>query len=171
MIDAAAPAVRLLVAVVAHFDDHDWDLPERRYIAAGQQQTLAVDDEHLCVSLIGMTPGASDATTKGGGYPSKGASAAIVARAAYMLRLMRCVAVIDDDGCPPPAEQIHADGLRLLADPGRLLDAVYTWAAAEPHNLTVTIGQVDPVGPEGGMAGHLLAVTLAPVQAVPIGGP
>ncbi|MDN5919086.1 MAG: hypothetical protein L0I76_28995 [Pseudonocardia sp.] len=167
MIDVAAPAVRILDAVVAHFEDRGWELPARRYVAVGAQHAIAVDDEHLIVSLVQMTPGASDTTARGGGYPARGASATMMPRATYMIRLMRCVATVDDDGHPPPAATLHADGLRLLADPGRLLDSVYAWAEAEPHNATVTLGQVDPEGPEGGLAGHMLAVTLAPVQAWP----
>lgn len=168
MIDVAAPAQRLLQAVVDHFDDHDWELPSRRYLAAGQQQGIAVDDEHLCVALVQLRRGAAE-NARGGVSPGKGAASATVASATYLLRLMRCVAVLDDDGVPPAAHQINADGLRLMADPGQLMDAVFAWAAAEPHNLTVDPGPVEPLGPEGGFAGHSIRITLAPVQDYPVG--
>lgn len=169
MIDVAAPAARILDFIVNYFADHDWDLPPRRYLAAGQQQGIAADDEHLCVSLAGLYRGASVNSRAASGSPAKGAGAAPLARAEYFVRLLRCVATVDDEGRPPAAAQVHADGLRLMEDPGQLLDALYSWAAAEPHNLTVDFGPVEPVGPEGGLAGHLVRVILAPAQAVPIG--
>lgn len=171
MIDVAAPARRLLDAVVDHFADHDWDLPARRYIAAGQQAGIAADTEHLAVALATVQRGASENSRGGGGSPAHGAGAAPLVRAEYLLRLMRCVAVVDDDGTPPTAQQIHADGLRLLEDPGHMLAALYAWAEAEPHNATVNFGPIEPVGPEGGLAGHLVRVALAPVQGWPVGGP
>lgn len=171
MIDVAAPAQRLLDAVVDHFADHDWDLPPRRYIAAGQQAGIAADDEHLAVALATVQRGASENSRGGGSSPAYGAGAAPLVRAEYLLRLMRCVAVVDDDGTPPTAQQIHADGLRLLEDPGHLLAALYAWGEAEPHNATVNFGPIEPVGPEGGLAGHLVRVTLAPVQDWPAGAP
>lgn len=171
MIDVAAPAERILDAVIAHHDQHRWDLPAARYIAAGQVQALAADGEHLAVAFVALHRGASANSRGFAGSPARGAGAAPLVRAEYGLRLLRCVAVVDDEGHAPPVEQIHADGLRLLADPGRILDALYAWAAAEPHNLTVDFGPIEPVGPEGGLAGHLIRVTLSPVQDMPIGAP
>ena len=164
MIDVAAPAQRLLQAVIDHFESHDWDLPGRRYLAPGQQAGLAVDDEHLCVALVQLRRAAAEGSRQGSS-PGKGAGPATLASATYLLRLMRCVATLDDEGHAPPAHEINADGLRLMADPGQLMDAVFAWAAAEPHNLTVDPGPVEPLGPEGGYAGHSIRITLAPVQA------
>lgn len=171
MIDAAAPAQRLLDAVVAHFTGHGWDLPDDRYVAAGQPAALAADGEHLAVALIAVTRGAAKTSRGNTDTPAQGASSAPLVRAEYALRLLRCVAVVDEDGYPPPPAQIHADGLRLLADPGRVLSALYAWGEAEPHNATVDFGPIEPVGPEGGLAGHLVRVFLSPVQAYPVGGP
>lgn len=168
MIDVAAPAERILDAVIAHHTAHGWDLPAARYIAAGQVQALAADGEHLAIAFSTLQRGAA-ATSRGPASPGKGAGASPLVRADFMLRLLRCVAVVDDEGHAPPVAQIHADGLRLLQDPGRILDALYAWAETEPHNLTVDFGPVEPVGPEGGLAGHLCRVTLSPVQDVPIG--
>ena len=134
-------------------------------------QGLAADGEHLAVAFAALHRGASAQSRGFSGSPAHGAGAAPLVRAEYVLRLLRCVAVVDDQGDAPATAQIHADGRRLLADPGRLLDALYAWAAAEPHNLTVDFGPIEPVGPEGGLAGHLVRVTISPVQDVPIGGP
>lgn len=169
MIDVAAPAQRLLDAVIAFYDDHDWDLPARRYLAPGQQQGVAVDDEHLCVAVAGLYRGASDQARQVQS-PAHGAGASTLVRADLLLRLMRCVAVVDDDGRAPPAHQITADALAVWADAGQLMAAVIAWAEAEPHNATVSLGPVTPHGPDGGFAGHSIRVTLAPVQDNP-GGP
>lgn len=163
MIDVAAPAQRLLAAVAAHYESHDWDLPARRYLAPGQQAGVAVDDEHLCVALVQLRRTAAEGSRQSPS-PGKGVGAAMLASATYMLRLMRCVATVDDEGHPPTAAQVTADALAVWADAGQLMDAVYAWAAAEPHNLTVDPGPVEPHGPEGGFAGHSIRITLAPVQ-------
>lgn len=164
MIDVVAPARRLLDHTIAHFEGRGWDLPERRYLAAGAQHSIAVDDEHLMVSLIQINPGPSDAGGTAGGAPSTGIAAFIPPRASLMLRLMRCVPTVDGKGRAPAVEKLHEAGARLLADPGRLLDAVASWLAAEPMQKNATWGQVDPQGPEGGYAGHIVTVTLSTIQ-------
>lgn len=169
MIDVAAPAERILDAVVAHHTARGWDLPASRYVAAGQVQELAADGEHLAVAFAGLHRGASTNSRSQAGSPAYGAGAAPLVRAEYMLRLLRCVSVVDDQGYAPAVEQIHADGLRLLTDPGRLVDAIYAWADTEPHNATVDWGPVEPVGPGGGLAGHIVRIVLAPAQDWPIG--
>lgn len=171
MIDAAAPAQRLLDAVVAFYENHDFELPGRRYLAAGQQSGVAVDDEHLCVALAALNQGAAQ-NARGGGGPAYGAGATLI-RAEYLLRLMRCVAVGDlaEDGTVllPTAAQITADAKNVMADAGQLMAAAIAWADAEPHNATVQFGPVEPHGPEGGFAGHSIRVTLSPAQAYPVG--
>lgn len=171
MIDVAAPAQRLLAAVVDHYEDNDWDLPARRYLAPGQQAGVAVDDEHLCVALVGLYSASSD-NSRQTTTPGKGAGSANVARAVYLLRLMRCVAVADltpeGEAILPSAAQITADALAVMADPGQLMDAMYRWAESEPPHLTVSPGPVEPHGPEGGFAGHSIRITLAPAQGLDV---
>lgn len=164
MIDVAAPAQRLLAAIAAHYADHDWDLPSRRYLAAGQQQVLAADGEHVCVTMGALHRGSTGGRSQGVGTSGKGAGAAPLPRVELILRIMRCVATIDDDGVPPTAAQITADALRVLEDPAQLVDALYAWAASEPPHLTVDFGPIEPIGPEGGLVGHFVPVVIAPVQ-------
>ena len=168
MIDALGPAQRMLDFVVAYFDTNGWDLPPRRYLTAGSPMVAAADDAHLLVGLDRMLPGASDATSRGGAALSRAAGSVIVPRADYVIRLMRCIAGVTDDGDIPSAPVLNADGQRLLRDPGRLLTAVMWWRETELEalnpNPNVTIGQVDVLGPMGGLAGHAVRVTIGPVQ-------
>lgn len=164
VIDVAAPALRLLDAVVAHFAANGWDLPERRYVAHGAQHSMAVDDAHLLVSLVQVVPGPADNTERAGGLPGSGIGAIAMPRATLMLRLMRCVTTVDAKGRAPAAAKLHEDGLRLLADPGRMLSAIEAWLAAERLQKTATWGEIEPQGPEGGISGHLAVVTISPIQ-------
>lgn len=168
MIDAAAVAQRMLTAIVDYFDDRSWDLPERRYLAAGSPNVLAADDEHLAVTLAAMYSGITPRSLNQTGVPSRGARSMHVPRADFKVRLMRCVATIDDSGEPPTPDQLTADGLRLLADPGRLMTALFAWQDHDTQpvftNPEVVIGDAEVIGPMGGLAGHMVTVTMGPVQ-------
>lgn len=162
-IDASALAQRMLAGVVAHFEAQDWELPERCYVAPGSPNVIADDGEHLVIALESLGTGAATASG-GGGMLSRAAGAQGPPKAVFGARLMRC---IDPDVAPETAS-IHADGVRLLLDPGRLLDALFTWRESELHPLNpnpmVDIGQVGVIGPMGGLAGHMAKVTISPVQ-------
>lgn len=168
MIDAAAVAQRMLTAVEGYFDAHSWDLPERRYLAAGSPTILAADDEHLAVALSAMHSGITPRSLNQTGVPSRGARSMHVPRADFKVRLMRCVSTIDDSGQPPTPDELTTDGLRLLADPGRLLTALFDWQNHDTQpvftNPEVVIGDVEVVGPMGGLAGHMVTVIIGPVQ-------
>lgn len=167
MIDVSAVAQRMLTAIEAHFDAQSWDLPERRYLAAGSPNILAADDEHLAVALSAMAAGTTGVAGSVGQL-SRAAGAQGPPRATITARLMRCVSTIDDSGEPPTAVELHADGLRLLADPGRLLTALFAWRLSELEafnpNPTVEIGNVEVIGPMGGLAGHAVPIVISPVQ-------
>lgn len=166
--DSQAPAQRMLDAVVAYFTTQGWDLPPRCYLTAGDPMAAAADDAHLLVGLDRILPGASDVTARGGALLSKGLGSVNMNRAVYLVRLMWCIAVPSDDGDIPSAATLNADGVRLLRDPGRLLTALIDWRENEPltasGNGLVTIGQVDTLGPGGGMAGCTATVTISPIQ-------
>lgn len=168
MIDALAPGQRMLDALVGHFTDRGWDLPARRYLSAGNPLNVAADDEHLMIGLDRLIPGSTDVSPRAGGWPSRGIGSVSIPRANYLVRLMWCVTGSNEDALIPAAEHLHADAQRLLRDPGRLLDALYTWREQEPlatsPNALVTIGQIDTVGPTGYLAGCAATVTIAPVQ-------
>lgn len=168
MINCAAVAQRMLTAVEDHFDTQGWDLPGRRYVAAGSHRLVAADDEHLAVCLVQMLPGISEQAGRSGSYLSRGVGAVSPPRAQYALRLMRCISTVDDAGDPPTAAELNDDGLRLMLDPGRLMTALFAWREVEIRpdnpNPNVTIGNCEVIGPMGGMAGHSVEITIGPVQ-------
>lgn len=167
MIDTLGPAQRILDYVPTYFDDRGWDLPERRYLANGNPMVVAMDDAHFVVGLENTRPGVNEASGRSG-ILSKGVGAAMVPRASYVVRVMRCVATVSDQGDLPTAAAITADGQRLLQDPGRLLTALFAWREDDMQPLNtnppVTIGQVEAVGPMGGLAGWIVHITIGPVQ-------
>lgn len=168
MINCAAVAERLLAAIESHFAEQGWDLPARRYVAAGSYRLIAADDEHLAVCLAAMQPGISDQGGRAGAYLSRASGAVGPPRAEYAVRIMRCVSTVDDVGDVPSAAELNDDGLRLLLDPGRLMTAMFAWRETELRadnpNPNVTIGNCEPIGPLGGLAGHSVMMTIGPVQ-------
>lgn len=158
----------MLTAIEDRFDSQGWDLPERRYVAAGSHRSIAADDEHLAICLSQMIPGLSDASQRGGGYLSRGAGAVGPPRAEFAIRIMRCIATVDSVGDVPSAAELHDDGMRLLLDPGRIMDALFVWRESEIRpdnpNAQVTIGSCEVIGPLGGLAGHSIEIVIGPVQ-------
>lgn len=164
-IDVVAVANRMLTSISGYFDAQGWDLPERRYVAAGLPTMIADDDEHLAVCLESMSSGVSQrATTSISGVQAKGARSMHVPRANFGVRIIRCVS----SDTAPTMEDLQADGERVLADPGHLLTALFNWVdtdrtAYNPNPMT-TIGDVAPFGPMGGVAGHIVKVVVGPIQ-------
>jgi hypothetical protein len=167
-IDVAAVLERCLDAVVDHHAAQGWPLPRDRYVAAGSPNEVAVDGEHLAVMLDGLTPGANAGSQRSAVAQSRVVGAVIIPRATLVLRLMRCVPTVDDQGHPPSVAALHAAGLDLAADVGRVLAALYAWRQTETvpasRNAQVELGQVEAIGPGGGLAGHLFFFTISPVQ-------
>lgn len=161
MIDVVAPAQRLLDHIVACETD-EWKLPAARYVAAGDGPAWD-GREHLLVGLTQIAPGSSDGSESPIG-PGRGLGQMTMPRASLMVRLLRKVSTIDQNGRTPPASALHADGLRVLADAGPLLHAISTWLQVERVTKEATWGQLDAIGPEGGYAGHLAIVTISPIQ-------
>lgn len=161
MIDVVAPCQRLLDHIVACETD-EWKLPAARYVAAGDGPAWD-GREHLLVGLTQIAPGSSDGSDSPIG-PGRGLGQMTMPRASLMVRLLRKVTTIDANTRIPAASMLHADGLRVLADAGPLLDAIAGWLAVERVTKEATWGQLDAIGPEGGYAGHLAVVTISPIQ-------
>ena len=167
MIDAAAVGQRILSTIEATFDAQGWDLPARRYLSAGSPNILAVDDEHLAVALSAMHSGVTPRSLNSTGVTSRGVKSIHVPRADFGVRLMRCVATVDDNLQAPTTAQLNADGLKLLTDPGRLLTALFEVADTDEMmkiGAILIVGDVQVIGPMGGLAGHTATLTVGPVQ-------
>ena len=155
-------AARLMATVLATYEKAGVELPERQYLAPGP--LAAWDGPHLAVTLTGTLPGTSDTSARPGGLPGKGVGSMSIPRATYDARVLRCIPTLDDDGNAPTAEELTEATETLLRDLGLLLDAAYAWAAKENPNVTVTVGQATPLGPEGQLAGYAVHCTASPIQ-------
>lgn len=159
---ATGHAERLLAALLAVYDEARVELPTRRYLAPGPM--TAWDDEHAAVYLTSTLPGSSDRANTPGGHPARGAGAQSTPRGAYEARVVRCIPTLDDDGAAPPADAITSSARELLRDVGLLLDAVYRFAGEAPLGSVATPGQAQPLGPDGGLAGWSVTVTVGPLM-------
>lgn len=162
MIDPGAPARRLLATVEQTYTGAGVDLPQRRYLLAGNAAGAAWDDEHLSVSLNAVMPG--PAPSDQGIAVAARQVGTVLPRATYEIRILRCWPTVGDDGTPPSPEEITAAAGPLLRDAGLLLEALYAYAKADRSNGTMTVGEIAPLGPEGGLAGYAAVITLSPIQ-------
>lgn len=159
--DPAAPAARLLAAVEQHYAAHDVALPERRYLLAGNAAGAAWDDEHVSVSLNAVQPGPAPTSQRTTLAPAQ--VGVVMPRGVYEIRILRCWPTVDDDGQPPTAEEITAAAVPLMRDAGLILGALHAYAAADRTAGTMTVGEVAPLGPLGGLAGYAVVITLSPM--------
>lgn len=77
------------------------------------------------------------------------------------VEIIRCVAVIDDQGTPPSQEQITADALALLDDSEALRDQLLQVPHEVPQVSRIALTGWQPQNPEGGCAGGSWSARLA----------
>jgi hypothetical protein len=152
------PAERLLAALVTEFGA---SIPDRHYLAPGPN--AAWDGEHLAVSIVQVLPGSSDASSRAGGFPSHQAGSMQIPRVVMEARILRCIPALDSSGRPPTAAGIQTAAAGLMDDLGLLLDGAYRFLKDSQQSVA-TIGQADPLGPEGGLGGYRVVVTYAMVD-------
>lgn len=166
-LDIATLGQHVYDAVVAHYAAAPLPiepLPNRKYIAAGDAIATAWDCEQFTVSCqaIGHGP-APDAGTpsaqSGTGYGVFG-----VRHVVFAAQLVRCVAVTPDGEDFPAVAAMHADGVRSLRDAGMLSQALTELASRLRQGLgrgvSITTGDVVPVGPEGAHVGLVAGFTV-----------
>lgn len=160
-------ATRILDAVVSHFEASahadDVDLPDRRYVCAGDPLAVPWDCAQLTVAMQGVTTGAAvDARplSPRSGTPS---GVALVRSVTYVVSLVRCVPVQDDVGNPPSVARMETAGRTFARDMGLLSQAVVELASqlreGLPVGQTVQAGEVAPVGPDGEYVGLVAPVS------------
>lgn len=78
--------------------------------------------------------------------------------AAFTVQVVRCVPVPDDTGAPPTALELGDSAVALLHD---LAAVIYDVLASDVFGgcSSVAFGQVDSLGPSGGMAGWSWPIT------------
>lgn len=133
-------------------------LPDRRLLLGGDPAMVAWDCEQFTVALQGIGNGQSDDTAATAPQTGAGTSVFNVRHAIFEVTLLRCVAVVDDDGTPPLDAVLLAEGERFMRDAGMLSQALTEIASRvrqkllEPGGIA-RVGQILPVGPDGGFSG------------------
>lgn len=153
---AADLARRFLDAVVDHFTAAGVDLPDRRFLAAGNPQLIAWDCEQLFVALtglgIGPAPDSPVQSPRAGGP----VGAFNVRHAIFSIQLVRCTPTVGEGSNDvfPPVAEIDAAGERSINDAGLLSDAVVQMCSRLQKELgrnhSVQAGLTSSLGPEGG---------------------
>lgn len=162
---AADLARKFLNGVVDHFAAAGVELPDRRFLAAGNPQLIAWDCEQLFVALTGIGIGpAPDAPVQS---PRTGGpvGAFNVRHAIFSIQLVRCTPTVGENSSDPypPATAIDAAGEQSINDAGLLSDAVVRMCSQLQQELgrnhSVQAGLTSSLGPEGGF--HANEATVA----------
>jgi hypothetical protein len=147
----------VLAAVIRYFEANAVDLPDRRYVTAGDPNLVAWDCSQLVVCLTDLGWGrAADATQLS---PSFGKAASINAmrHATYSVLLTREVPTIEDGGELPAAADLNTSGLDVMRDAGILSQALVNFVTWRDPSLPVggsaQAGAVQMIGPAGGLVG------------------
>lgn len=162
----------LFRAVVDHFAARSQpeyqDLPERRYLAAGDSSSVAWDCEQFTVSLEGIGTGSSQDSPSPALPPGVPAGVAGVRYLTLMCSLVRCTPTLDESGNFPSVEAMAEAGALFYRDAGLLSQAVVEWVSQMRHQLgrsaLVKAGDVLPAGPEGPFAGLICSVQITAVE-------
>lgn len=158
--DLYGTAAKLLSLFESELTGLGISLPDRRYVSPGQ--IPAWDGEQLTVNLIGVAQGQP-------GMPLATSFSPTAAHyhAQYGLSLLRAVPVIESEGPlmlqVPDGEQITEASSEILGDAAALVKA---GQRIHQSYLATSAGEgfmfeLQTVGPEGGLAGHRLLVTLS----------
>jgi hypothetical protein len=156
----------LLATTVTVYDQAAVVLPARRVIVPGAPEISAWDCESVLVGFMQGRAGGSDTTARPGGVPAPVAGNIQVLRWDLRLILVRCIPTVTKEGAPPPAEDVTGAGRMLLDDAELVAKALYR-AAADPavrelaNGTTITHGGIRALGPSGGYAGVMGALTIA----------
>lgn len=166
-LDVGAVARVILDGLTTHYAAaHGIDLPDRRFIAPGMPELVAVDCPCVIVTCSGI--GLGPAPGVGGQSQRTGnpISAAGLRHAIYAVQIWRASPESTGGGAkPPPVERLTNAGLLLMRDAGLLSQALVDICTDVDRQIgdgIVQPGAVNSLGPEGGVAGNqgTLAVTV-----------
>lgn len=130
-------------------------LPEPQQVvnAAFAQHALDCEQFVVAVNEFGPDPGAI--ITADGGTRLYGAFAAGITVA-----VVRCVPTVDDGGNPPATAEVEASAADVLADLSLVMSAATQWATGTGSCRYVNLGRATPIGPDGGLGGVTLPLTV-----------
>lgn len=165
LLDVAGTAAKLLQLVVDVATEESIDLPDRQYVTAGTSGAEGWDDEQVVVGISNLIPGnAARPAALVGQSTSAGPGAPMLMSAVLRVEIVRCTPGPDDNGKPPSASELNTAGLEAMRD-AALLHLVRV-KATEAATLTpggradILPGNVQPAGPEGGLSGMALTITV-----------
>lgn len=164
-LDIGSVATTILAALVTHYQAAAGiTLPERRFIAPGAPELIAIDCECMVVTCSGIGLGPAPGV---GGQPMKAGSqvsSSALRHAIYAVQVWRKVPELDTGGRPPAVERLTAAGLEVMRDAGLISQALVDICTAVdrivPRDAIVAPGAVTTLGPEGGVAGNQASLSV-----------
>lgn len=81
--------------------------------------------------------------------------------ARLVVGILRCAAVVDDQGRAPSSERLTADALKVQRDRAIVYEALRCCYLVDADPGTYQIGSWTPLGPQGGCVGGAVNVTVA----------
>lgn len=131
------------------------EVPERSYIHSGEiAHDFAGTD---CVSAFVIAFGGMFQGQPGAESGSAPMKCAVPLTAGFTVALLRCVHTLDSSGSAPSESQLQDDGVMILRDsmtlPAVIVDAHLDGDLVPIGCALVGIGDVQPVGPQGGVGG------------------
>lgn len=130
-------------------------LPEPQYVVNAAFAQHALDCEMFVVAVDEFGPDPGAIITADGGTRLFGSFAAGITAA-----VVRCVPTVDEGGNPPATTEVEASAAEVLADLSLVVGAAASWAAATDLCRYVNIGRATPIGPDGGLGGVTLPLTV-----------
>lgn len=137
------------------------EVPERRYRTPASM--IPWDGEQFTVSLMGIDQGRPGAAQAQSVVPQ-----AAIFYASLALNLIRAVPILNVEAFAeqeiPTAEDLDGSGEQLLGDAAALVLAAtefhQSYVLADP-GVDLVIGPLQPVGPEGGLAGSRMLLSFS----------
>lgn len=148
----------VLDVVIRGFDAAGIELPERRHVAPGQ--TAPADDEQLVVHLLSSAAGHP-------GQPTAQwqRSPASFRSATWQVSILRAVHTQGTDSALAPGPiEVEADAEIAFTDVAvlqNLMETAKLQKILAGPGVPITISPVIPIGPEGGLAGVQVQVSIA----------
>lgn len=139
------------------------DVPERQFVTTGD---IAHDfagqkcAEAFIITWDGLLQGT--VSQGAGNLVNAPILCAMPLTAQYTIALLRCVPVVKETGKPPTASELQASGEALMLDamtlPASLIDLQTEGDLCDSGCSLVGIGQVQPIGPLGGVGGAAMTI-------------
>lgn len=154
-LDIGGIATDLLAGIEEHFAASEVELPEARFVTAGNPQLVAWDCDQLVVGVAGI--GYGWAADKASLSPKDASqlSAVGLRHVIFSVQLVRCIPSSGTGRTRsiPSPESLHEAGMKFVRDAGLLSQALHTavgkLSAALKNTGLAEAGAISTLGPEG----------------------